>query len=264
MDKAIKIVVITIISMLITSCNGSGGSSTKQNDSTLIEQQRQDSIHEANAKAETERIKKEQEEQARLDRVSNLPKWIEGIWVYQWPEDRGIIRYKFREGKVSRMDSNGNCHNWVEYDYIDGKIVIKAWAMKYEIDKSEQTLRDVEYDLVYYKDGVVNQNDYNSSSVNMTQEAQIMNQLHELGEKGKRMMPRIEALYRRQQQAQRQGILSNPQAQYDLNDAINELIDIKNEQIRLAEQLGDSQLVREYKEQRSKVYEAKDKMLYGR
>ncbi len=262
MDKAIKIVVITIISMVIASCNGSGGSSTQQDNSALIEQQKQDSIREA--KAEAERLKKEQEEQARLDRVSNLPKWIEGIWVHQCPEDRGIIRYKFREGKVSKMDSNGNCSNWVEYDYIDGKIVIKAWADKYEIDKSEQTLRDVERDLVYYKDGVVNQNDYNSSSVNMTQEAQIMNQLHELGEKGKRMMPRIEALYRRQQQAQRQGILSNPQAQYDLNDAINELIDIKNEQIRLAEQLGDSQLVREYKEQRSKVYEAKDKMLYGR
>ena len=89
-------------------------------------------------------------------------------------------------------------------------------------------------------------------------------QLQQLGERGRMMMPRIEALYRRQQQAQRQGILSNPQAQYDLNDAINELIDIKNEQIRLAEQLGDPQLVQEYKEQRSKVYRAKDQMLYGR
>ena len=161
------------------------------------------------------------------------------------------------------MDSNGNCHNWVEYDYIDGKIVIKAWAKKYEIDKSEQTLRDVELDIVYYKDGVVNQNDYNSSSVNMTQEAQIMNQLHELGEQGKRMMPRIEALYRRQQQAQRQGILSNPQAQFDLKEAIDELIDIKNKQIRLAEQLGDPQLVKEYKEQRSQIVAAQDRMLYG-
>ena len=94
-------------------------------------------------------------------------------------------------------------------------------------------------------------------------EAQIIYKLHELGEKGKKMMPKIEALYRRQQQAQRQGILSNPGAQFDLNDAIGELIDIKNEQIRLAEQLGDQKLVKEYKDQRSQIYKAKDKMLYG-
>lgn len=98
---------------------------------------------------------------------------------------------------------------------------------------------------------------------NKENELKIMNQLHELNEKGKRIMPKIEALYRRQQQAQRQGILSNPQAQFDLSDAIDELIDIKSAQIRLAEQLGDSQLVKEYKEQRNKIFQAKDQMLYG-
>ena len=111
----------------------------------------------------------------------------------------------------------------------------------------------------------IQQENNNTSNQNPSgNEAQILYQLQQLGERGRMMMPRIEALYRRQQQAQRQGILSNPQAQYDLNDAINELIDIKNEQIRLAEQLGDPQLVQEYKEQRSKVYRAKDQMLYGR
>lgn len=111
----------------------------------------------------------------------------------------------------------------------------------------------------------IQQENNNASNQNPSgNEAQILYQLQQLGERGRMMMPRIEALYRRQQQAQRQGILSNPQAQYDLNDAINELIDIKNEQIRLAEQLGDPQLVQEYKEQRSKVYRAKDQMLYGR
>lgn len=106
------------------------------------------------------------------------------------------------------------------------------------------------------------ESNYNNSQSNA--ERNIMAKLHQLNEKAKQKMPRIEALYRRQQQAQRQGILSNPNAQFDLNDAINEIIDIKNEQIRLAEQLGDAQLVREYKDQRNKIYEAKDKMLYGR
>lgn len=111
----------------------------------------------------------------------------------------------------------------------------------------------------------IQQENHNASSQNpSSNEAQILYQLQQLGERGRMMMPRIEALYRRQQQAQKQGILSNPQAQFDLNDAINELIDIKNKQIRLAEQLGDPQLVQEYKEQRSKVYRAKDQMLYGR
>lgn len=111
----------------------------------------------------------------------------------------------------------------------------------------------------------IQQENNNASNQNPSgNEAQILYQLQQLGERGRMMMPRIEALYRRQQQAQRQGILSNPQAQFDLNDAINELLDIKNEQIRLAEKLGDPQLVQEYKEQRSKVYRAKDQMLYGR
>lgn len=111
----------------------------------------------------------------------------------------------------------------------------------------------------------IQQENHNASSQNpSSNEAQILYQLQQLGERGRMMMPRIEALYCRQQQAQKQGILSNPQAQFDLNDAINELIDIKNKQIRLAEQLGDPQLVQEYKEQRSKVYRAKDQMLYGR
>lgn len=117
-----------------------------------------------------------------------------------------------------------------------------------------------------YEEQIQQENENSSSqdySSDRDNELRIMNQLHELGEQGKRMMPRIEALYHRQQQAQRNGILSNPQAQYDLNDAINELLDIKNEQIRLAEQLGDPQLVKEYKEQRSQILAAKDRMLYG-
>lgn len=96
-----------------------------------------------------------------------------------------------------------------------------------------------------------------------TEEMEIMFKLHQLGERGRDMMPRIEMLYHRQQQAQRQGILSNPEAQFDLSDAIDELINIKTQQIRLAEQLDDAQLVKEYKQQRSQIYKAKDQMLYG-
>lgn len=53
------------MTVVMTSCNGNGGTSTQQDNSTQLEQQKQDSIREANAEAE--RIKKEQEEQARRE-----------------------------------------------------------------------------------------------------------------------------------------------------------------------------------------------------
>ena len=94
-------------------------------------------------------------------------------------------------------------------------------------------------------------------------EMEIMQKLHDLGEQGRAMMPQIEQLYRVQQQAQRNGILSNPDAQYNLRQALNRLLAIKDEQIKLAKQLGDANLVREYKTQRDQAQEAADLILYG-
>lgn len=94
-------------------------------------------------------------------------------------------------------------------------------------------------------------------------ENEITLQLLQLGQQYREKMPEIARLYARQQQAQRNGLLSNPGAQFELNDAIGELIDIKNKQIELARELGDEQLVKEYKQQRDEIYEAKDRMLYG-
>lgn len=62
-----------MIAMAITSCNGNGGNSTQQDNSAQLEQQKQDSIREANAEAE--RIKKEKEEQARLEAEREAKKW---------------------------------------------------------------------------------------------------------------------------------------------------------------------------------------------
>lgn len=220
----------------------------------------------------TEHERKEQEERERI--IKEGPDWLQGTW------------------QVRMEDENGNFIGWMHNTFDHGKLTIQTGDMTFDYTYTlDPSLRTIEFGsggeyFIDMAEKTVNTNNwqqlekiselssnssdnasYSSSQSyanNRDNELRIMNQLHELGEKGKRMMPRIEALYRRQQQAQRQGILSNPQAQYDLNDAINELIDIKNEQIRLAEQLGDPQLVQEYKEQRSKVYRAKDQMLYGR
>lgn len=202
------------------------------------------------------------------------PDWLQGTW------------------RVPMEDEDGNFIGWMYNTFDHGKLTISAGYMtfdytyttdfgliefgndgKYYIDMVEKTV--CTYDgKQLEKVSELSSNSSSSSSTSSTSssmtsasdrdnELRIMNRLHELGEKGKRMMPKIEALYLKQQQAQRQGILSNPQAQFDLNDAINDLLDIKNEQIRLAEQLGDPQLVKEYKEQRSQILAAKDRMLYG-
>lgn len=222
-----------------------------------------------------EEERKDREELERLMREG--PDWLQGTW------------------QVRMDDENGDFIGWMYNTFDHGKLTVRAGDMSFDYTyKLDSSLRSIEFGdggeysiimgdkSVHTHDGqklekiselssVSSDSSSPSSHSSSTsyassrdKELRIMNQLHELGEKGKRMMPRIEALYRRQQQAQRQGILSNPQAQFDLNDAINELIDIKNEQIRLAEQLGDPQLVKEYKEQRSQIYAAKDRMLYGR
>ena len=107
-----------------------------------------------------------------------------------------------------------------------------------------------------------NNNYYSNGSNNIDME--IMLKLHELGEQGRAMMPQIEQLYRVQQQAQRNGILSNPEAQHNLRQALDQLLAIKDEQIKLARQLGDANLVREYQTQRDKLQESADIMLMGR
>lgn len=194
--------------------------------------------------------------------------------------DNGVVLARmFIESAESRFYQDKIGYGLTVYGYIDftgkstftdadmGKLEgykeaqIPAMAqLKLEAEQEE---RQAQYEEEQRRIDNTSSSSVQSYAGKRDNELRIMNQLHELGEKGKRMMPRIEALYRRQQQAQRQGILSNPQAQFDLNDAIGELIDIKNEQIRLAEQLGDPQLVKEYKEQRSQIYAIKDRMLYG-
>lgn len=74
MKKYINIAIIAIMTVVMTSCNGNGGTtSTQQDNSTQLEQQKQDSIREAHAEAE--RIKMEQEEQARLEAEREAKKW---------------------------------------------------------------------------------------------------------------------------------------------------------------------------------------------
>ena len=228
-----------------------------------------------------EKISKRAEEDQRLkeenERIQREgPDWLQGTWRVEMKDDYGnfigYIYSTFDHGKLTMTSGEmtldftyvlGNDGTTIEFGehgkfYINQQTVLTNDGK--EMEKVSGLSSGSSSSTSYSYSG----SEYSSSSSSQrNQELEIMNQLHELGEKGKRMMPRIEQLYRRQQQAQRQGILSNPNAQFDLNDAIGKLIDIKNEQIRLAERLGDAQLVKEYKDQRNAIYRAKDQMLYG-
>lgn len=228
-----------------------------------------------------EKISKRAEEDQRLkeenERIQREgPDWLQGTWRVEMKDDYGnfigYIYSTFDHGKLTMTSGEmtldftyvlGNEGSTIEFGehgkfYINHQTVLTNDGK--EMEKVSGLTSGSSSSTSYSYSG----SGYSSSSSSQRdQELEIMNQLHELGEKGKRMMPRIEQLYRRQQQAQRQGILSNPNAQFDLNDAIGKLIDIKNEQIRLAERLGDAQLVKEYKDQRNAIYRAKDQMLYG-
>ncbi|MCM1220718.1 MAG: hypothetical protein NC301_02860 [Bacteroides sp.] len=66
MKNFINILAVVILSVAMASCGGNSATSEKDN-SAQVEQQKQDSIREANERAEAERIQKEKEEQARLE-----------------------------------------------------------------------------------------------------------------------------------------------------------------------------------------------------
>lgn len=88
-------------------------------------------------------------------------------------------------------------------------------------------------------------------------ELDIMLRLHELQKQIQRQMYVIESLYH---QKQRTNMVLNPEPHFALVEACGKWIDMISEQIRLAQQLGDDELVREYKERRDRAYEVKDRM----
>ncbi|MBD5197090.1 MAG: hypothetical protein HDS89_06540 [Bacteroidales bacterium] len=95
-------------------------------------------------------------------------------------------------------------------------------------------------------------------------ELQILSQIEELGEQARRAFPEIEALYNRLQRAQAYGPSYFVEARQNLSNKLDEVIELKNKQIRLAKQLDDNtQLVKELEEQKSKVRRSADMMLYG-
>ena len=94
-------------------------------------------------------------------------------------------------------------------------------------------------------------------------EREITLELASIGSQMRNKMPEIERLYYRYQKAKSNGILSDPYSEFDLNDALDELLRMKRKQIELAKQLDDPQLVREYEQQLKQLQDARDQIFYG-
>ena len=176
--------------------------------------------------------------------------------------------YEFDEfGNWISRSVEANDDSYKEYriiTYYGSEVGQKRLLEHYSHKKEENIKKEIEQTNVEEL-RQQEENSYNYSSSNSysssNKEMEIMQKLHDLGEQGRAMLPRIEQLYRSQQAY---GVGGNPETHFSLREALDKLLKIKNEQIRLAEQLGDAQMVREYKAQRDQVQESADLMLYGR
>lgn len=103
----------------------------------------------------------------------------------------------------------------------------------------------------------------NSSTANSTSsnDAEIMLQIRRLDERTNELLAKLEVLRSRLQQAKDQGIQVNTNSEFDLHNVLNELIDIKNEQIGLAKRLGNEMLERGYVNELEKMQQTKDQIL---
>lgn len=113
------------------------------------------------------------------------------------------------------------------------------------------------------------QNDYDNNSnaasyqrnETSPREREILLELGRLANEQRARMPRIEQLYYRYQRVVSSGIFE-PDAEFDLNDALDEIIKMKRKQVALAKELGDDELIREYEEKLNLFQRARDQMFY--
>ena len=158
MKKYLNIIIIAIMTVVMTSCNRNGGSSTQQDNSAQLEQQKQDSIREANAEAE--RIQQEQEEQARLDSIEEAkrkqqqeeeekkrrgPEWLQGSWELTIDSPYGAIatyHLTINGQNAHLVEGNKDRYNGL-FEIIDDHMIVGP--RKYYINESYQRLDYAQY-----------------------------------------------------------------------------------------------------------------------
>ena len=175
--------------------------------------------------------------------------WLQGTWT-----TKAIIMGQTKlaklviDGNYATFYSDGEVLDKGEYEIYDDKINFGSTYI--HIDEEKQLIK---YDDNHY----FSHSSQPTTSVNVAtpeqeKELKIMARLHELGEKGKSLVSELSAMRQRGQM--------DPARYLYIKQA---LIQYKDEQIRLSQELGDEQMAREYMQQKDGVLQSFRKIENG-
>ena len=199
---------------------------------------------EARRTEEEEKQRKYEEEQRRLEEEQRRlaeqgPEWIQGTWIYSayGMESRITI-----SGRNLTYDMDGSVQYSGLFEYRDGAlhfgsnyIVVDEYSQRLKADNTHYFTRS----------GSSTSYSGNSSSADNNEELRIMTRLKELQNKGKELTDELAMMRSR-------GRMDPMRYMYIKQN----LIRYKDDQISLARKLGDSQMVYEYQQQKSKIEQA--------
>ena len=145
------------------------------------------------------------------------------------------------EGNYATFYSDGEILDRGEYKIYDGEIHFGSTHAY--IDEERELIK---YDdNHYYSHSSQSTTSVNALTPEKEKELKIMTKLHELGEKGKSLVSELSAMRQRGQM--------DPARYLYIKQA---LIQYKDEQIRLSQELGDEQMAREYMQQKDGVLQS--------
>ena len=180
---------------------------------------------------------RQQEEQRRL--AEQGPEWIQGTWIYS---AYGMVSRVTISGRNITYDMDGNVQYSGSFEYRDGALHFGSNYI--DVDEYSQRLKadDTHY---FTRSGSGTSYSGSSSSSDNDEELRIMTRLKELQNKGKELTDELAMMRSR-------GQMDPMRYMYIKQN----LIRYKDDQISLARKLGDSQMVYEYQQQKSKIEQA--------
>ena len=184
-----------------------------------------------------EEFQRQLEEQRRL--AEQGPEWIQGTWIYS---AYGMVSRIMISGRNLKYDMDGSVQYSGAFEYRDGALHFGSNYI--DVDEYSQRLKadDTHY---FTRSGSGTSYSNSTSSTDNNEELRIMTHLKELQNKGKELTDELAVMRNRGQMDPMRYIYIK-----------QNLIRYKDEQISLARKLGDSQMVYEYQQQKSKIEQA--------
>lgn len=180
-------------------------------------------------------------QQEYIDESRNYD-WLQGTWTVKANiMGQTKLAKLVIEGNYATFYSDGEVLVKGEYEIYDGQINFSSTY--FNIDEEKQLIK---FDNSHYFSHSSNPTaSVNVGTPEQEKELKIMTKLHELGEKGKSLVSELSAMRQRGQM--------DPARYLYIKQA---LIQYKDEQIRLSQELGDEQMAREYMQQKDGVLQS--------